>query len=135
MEMCRSSVQRAVSSCRRASAIERESPRLSWVRQSAAALIAIAERHGARELCLCGSVARRTDGDDSDIDFYVRGFDDGGSPLERLEARQRADALVEEIRSLAPYQVDVRGIPGWLLDGEFEKSMQRDAIPLTEFLT
>lgn len=87
-------------------------------------LILIAREFGATRVCLCGSVARGTDTADSDIDFYVFDFDEG------RDGRKRAEELVRRFRSMCPYPVDVRGIPGWLLDGKFESSMQRDAIPL-----
>ena len=104
------------------------SPRLAWVKAHAAELIDLGASYGARRVSLCGSVARGTDHDASDIDLYVWEFDiesDGTS------ARQRANQLVKAIRSLSPYEVDVRGIPGWLLDPPFEATMQRDAIDLS----
>ncbi len=107
------------------------SPRLAWVKAHAAQLIDLAASYGARRLSLCGSVSRGTDHNESDIDFYVWEFDiqsDGASE------RQRADQLVNAIRSLSPYKVDVRGIPGWLVDPKFEVNMQRDAINLSTFV-
>ena len=111
---------------------EQRSLRLAWVKSHARELIAIAERLGAHRVCLCGSVVRGTDGPNSDVDFYIYGFDDG--PLTEfglgLDARERADQLVKEFRALAPYKVDVRGLPGWPLDPPFEATMRRDAIEL-----
>lgn len=108
---------------------------MEWVRAHAAELVAIAARFGASGVCLCGSVARGTDGDDSDLDFYVRHFDEtdpeGGG---RSEPRQRADDLVDAYRKLSPYRVDVRPLPGWLLDPPFEAAMQRDAIDLEQLI-
>jgi predicted nucleotidyltransferase len=112
-----------------------ESPRRTWVIAHAAELVELAAKFGARRMCLCGSVARRTDTDKSDIDFYVWDFD-GGEPgtIESLEARRRADDLVKAIRAMCPYNVDVRGIPGWLLDPPFELTMRRDAVDLRELM-
>ena len=86
-------------------------------------------------MCLCGSVARGTDTDESDIDFYVWEFD-AGEPgtLAHTEARRRADTLVRTVRALCPYRVDIRGIPGWPLDAHHEHTMRRDSIALSELL-
>jgi predicted nucleotidyltransferase len=110
----------------------RGSPRLAWVKDNARELIAIAAALGACRLCLCGSVARGTDGPDSDIDFYIYEFQDDASrdTIEHLSERDRADELVKEFRARSPYKIDVRGLPGWLLDPPFEATMRRDAIEL-----
>jgi predicted nucleotidyltransferase len=101
----------------------------------AAQLVEVAAGLGATHVCLCGSVARGTDSDDSDIDFYVRQFDEGATgAIERIEARRRADDLVRAFRALSPYRVDVRGIPGWLLDPPHESTMQRDSIELSRLV-
>ena len=111
------------------------SPRLAWVKAHAAELIELAAMYRARQLSLCGSVARGTDHDDSDIDFYVWDFDsDSEGAGSELSARQRSNQLVKAIRSLSPYKVDVCGVPGWLLDPPFDAAMQRDAIDLSTFL-
>lgn len=100
------------------------SPRLLWVARHAAELTAIAADLGASGVCLCGSVARGDDTEGSDIDFYVREFREGS------DGRDRADQLVNEFRDRCPFEVDVRPLPGWLLDAEHEATMQRDAVPL-----
>ncbi len=107
-----------------------ESPRLTCVKTNAAELIEIAAGFGATRVCLCGSVARRTDADGSDIDFYVWEFEgEAGRP----EARRRRAArqLVRTFRNLlSPYKVDVLGLPCWLLDPEYENAMKHDSIEL-----
>ncbi len=100
-----------------------DSPRLAAVRAQTAQLLAEADRLGAHGVGLVGSVARGTDHDDSDIDFYVRDFQHPDGP----EARLRANELVRLFKAaLAPYAVDVRGIPGWLLDPPHQAAMRRD---------
>lgn len=115
-----------------------ESPRFQAVKRNAAALIEIAEAHGARRVSLCGSVARGQDhdGDDaagvaeSDIDFYAAEFGAGD------DARERAEALVAAYQSvLAPFKIDVRAwpcLPGFLLDDH--DRFRRDAILLATFV-
>lgn len=91
-------------------------------------LLRIAENLGARRVALCGSVARGSDHDGSDIDFYVKEF---AGPDQT--ARVRANRLVKGYRLiLQPYGVDIRGIPGWLLSADHEASMLRDAIELEQ---
>lgn len=108
---------------------------MAWVKANASELLAIAERSGAGRISLCGSVARGTDTESSDIDFYVWEFDEGVSgALEHSEARQRARSLVNEFRVMSPYNVDVLGIPGWLLGPSQEASMQRDSIDLSSLV-
>ncbi len=104
---------------------------MAWVKAHAGRLIAIAETYGATGVCLCGSVARGTDGDGSDLDFYVRDFEDSSpQPSGRSGARQRADDLVAAFRELSPYPVDIRSLPGWPVDPPFAETMERDAIEL-----
>ncbi len=71
-------------------------------------LVAIAARHGASNLRLFGSVARREERDDSDVDLLVdmaadRGFADYLALVEELEhvLARRVDLLTE--RSLSPH--------------------------------
>lgn len=71
-------------------------------------LAAIAARHGASNLRLFGSVARREEREDSDIDLLVdmaedRGFDDYLALVEELEAilARRVDLLTD--RGLSPH--------------------------------
>jgi hypothetical protein len=85
---------------------------------------------GAWRISLCGSVARGTDTENSDIDFYVWEFDEVSLELEHSDGRRRARILVDEFRAMSPYNVDVLGIPGWLLGPCHEASMQRDSIDL-----
>ena len=107
------------------------SPRLAAVIEHGEELLAIAQRLGVRTIGLCGSVARGEDGDQSDLDFYVSEFDEPESG----DARSRATQLVREFRRvLDPIKVDIRGIPGWLVDAEPEDSMRRDSIDLRQLL-
>ena len=109
-----------------------ESPRMAWVKSHANDLIEIAAGFGATHVCLCGSVARGTDKDGSDLDFYVWQFDNGEpGTVEALEARRRASGLVDTFRALSPYKVDIRGLPGWLIDPPFEATMKRDSMELS----
>ena len=104
---------------------------MTLVQRKAAELVALAAGYGATRVSLCGSVARGEDVDGSDIDFYVNEFSQPGS----LDGQDRADQLVLGFRrALAPFKVDVRGIPGWLLGPEHEASMRRDAIDLRELI-
>jgi predicted nucleotidyltransferase len=108
---------------------------MAWVKGHVSELLAISQRLGARRISLCGSVARGTDTESSDIDFYVWEFDEGvaGMP-EHSDARQRARNLVDEFRVMSPYDVDVLGVPGWLLGPSHEASMQRDSIDLSSLV-
>lgn len=107
---------------------EPRSPRLAVVIREGRELIRVGAELGATRVALCGSVARGHDDDHSDIDFYVFDF----RLTESLDDRIRADRLVREYRRLLrPYEVDVRGIPGWLLDPPHEASMRRDSIDLS----
>jgi predicted nucleotidyltransferase len=99
-------------------------------------LLDVAKDLGARRVALCGSVARGEDGDCSDLDFYVREFEEPNA----RNALRRADQLVKEFRRiLVAYCVDVRfrgigdrGIRGWPLSPEHDASMNKDAIDLNE---
>jgi len=62
------------------------------LRQRRAALIAVAESHGATNLRVFGSVARGEDRSDSDIDLLV-----DLAPADSLKPRVRADAEREAI--------------------------------------
>jgi predicted nucleotidyltransferase len=84
---------------------EYRSPRLKADLPARTNLKDVAERLGATGLCLTGSVARREEGDEGDIDFWLDGFNS-----DEDTASQRATQLVNEFRKLLePYYVDVRG--------------------------
>lgn len=107
------------------------SPRLAAVAACARELIETARVHGAHRVALCGSVARRDDKDGSDIDFYVFEFAEWNAN----DARARGNYLVRDYRKiLKPYSVDIRGIPGWPVDPDFEAAMKRDSIDLQGLL-
>lgn len=76
---------------------------------------------------LCGSVARGDVGDHSDLDFCVSEFVEP----EARDANPRATQLAGEFRRvLDRIKVDIRGIPGWLIDPEPEESMQWGLVDL-----
>jgi predicted nucleotidyltransferase len=107
------------------------SPRTQAVFAHAKELLHVAEHLGALQVALCGSVARGDDHDRSDLDFYVHEF----VKPKATDACRRASRLVKEFgRILAPYRVDVRGIPCWPLSSEHEASMKMDAIDLRRFI-
>jgi predicted nucleotidyltransferase len=115
-----------------------KSLRLAAVLARGEELLAVAQELRADGIALCGSVARGIDtdlnprtGKPSDIDFYVRSFRDPTS----TDARDRADLLVKRYRELlGPHRVDIRPLPGWLLDPPFEATMKRDAVDLRHLL-
>ena len=45
-----------------------------------------------------------------------------------FEARPRATELVNVFRSISPNRINVRGLPGWLLDPTHEDAMRADSI-------
>src|SRR3954471_14460260 len=106
----------------------------------AADLIQLAEQYDAGAMYLTGSVARGEERDDpepgkpepSDVDFYTPEWHD-----DRATNEERARALLAGVRALLPgTKVDIRPMgPGWALDGVFREGFQRDAIPLTAFLS
>lgn len=73
--------------------------RRALVRQHRPAILALAERYGASDLRLIGSVARGDDRPDSDIDFLVR-MNPGRSLLDRA-------GLVVALEDLLGCKVDV----------------------------
>lgn len=109
-----------------------------WVREHAAELIRVAEMHGATRIGLCGSAARWPEARTPTVAISIStsGPSTKGTQVQKgiLDARSRADQLVDGLRSMCPYDVDVRGIPGWPLDEVFEVTMRRDFIDLRAFL-
>ncbi len=90
------------------------------LRQHRAALIAAAERHGASNLRVFGSVARGEEGPDSDVDLLVDLAP--GTGLFRLATLQRE---LEEI-----LHVDVDLAPADSLKPRVRADAEREAIPL-----
>lgn len=108
-----------------------DSPRLASIVRHGEELLRISRDAGANGIALCGSVARGDDGDSSDIDFYVHAFCEPESP----DGRDRAERLVKRFRGvLLPYEVDIRGIPGWFIDPPQEASMKLDSIDLASVI-
>ena len=82
------------------------------------AIIALAGRHGARNVRIFGSVVRGESGPDSDIDILVK-MDDDRSLLD-------LSALVMDLRELLGIKVDVVSEDGlyWLLRRKILKEAQ-----------
>ena len=84
------------------------------------AILAIAERCGASNIRLFGSVARGDADEASDIDFLVR-FEPGRSLFDQ-------GGLLMDLRDLLGRRVDV--VSEGALAGRFEQHVRKDAIPL-----
>jgi len=84
------------------------------------AILAIAERYGASNIRLFGSVARGDAIESSDIDFLVR-FEPGRSLFDQ-------GGLLMDLRDLLGIRVDV--VSEGALKGRFEQHVRKDAIPL-----
>jgi predicted nucleotidyltransferase len=67
-------------------------------------ILQIADKYGARDVRIIGSVARNEEGIESDVDLLVR-FDPGRSLLEHA-------AMMEELRELLGRKVDVASEQG-----------------------
>jgi predicted nucleotidyltransferase len=83
-------------------------------------ILATAARHGAEQIRLIGSVARGTDGPESDIDFLVT--------WEPWTSLFDSAALSEELEQLLGRKVDLAS-DGWVRP-ELRESVYRDARPL-----
>lgn len=83
-------------------------------------LLRIAERYGARDVRIFGSIARGEAGPESDVDLLVR-LDPGVTLL-------RHAALVRELESLLGRKVDVVSERG--LRPRVREQVLRDAVPL-----
>ncbi|MDQ1747832.1 MAG: hypothetical protein QOD07_2095 [Frankiaceae bacterium] len=113
-------------------------PRLDLVLQRRQDLLDVARAFDAC-LSLTGSVARGEEAErderpgkprESDIDFYVSRFTSSGDHSMDYD---RANQLVRRVRQiLAPYAVDLRPLPGWLIDDPQLEGFKRDAVPLEE---
>lgn len=93
-----------------------QSPRFQLVRSRANDLVAAAAEYAAHGLELCGSVARGTDDDRSDIDLFVLEL----RSIPRFDIRTQTLSFERAIKSLlAPFSVDIRGngSPLWLPTG------------------
>jgi predicted nucleotidyltransferase len=83
-------------------------------------ILEIAERYGARNVRIFGSVARGDAGPDSDVDFLVH-FEPGTTLL-------RHAALVRELRALLGCKVDVVSEQG--LRQRIRDRVLREAVPI-----
>ena len=84
------------------------------------AIRAIAEKHGARELRIFGSVARGESRPDSDVDFLVT-FDEGRSLLDHA-------ALLLDLQDLLGLSVDVVAEGG--INPRMRDRILKEAVPL-----
>ncbi len=69
-------------------------PLLEEIKQNRDLILAIAARHGAKNVRIFGSVARGEEGRDSDIDFLV-GMEEGRSLLDFIAFQQDAEDLLK----------------------------------------
>jgi predicted nucleotidyltransferase len=83
-------------------------------------IISVAERYGASDIRLFGSVARGDADDASDLDLLVR-FEPGRSLLDQ-------GGLLMDLRSLLGVKVDI--ISEGALTGRFGKIVSEEAVPL-----
>ena len=83
-------------------------------------IIAVADRYGASNLRLFGSVARGDATKDSDVDLLVQ-FEPGRSLLDQ-------GGLLMELRELLGVDVDV--VSEGALTGRFGERVRREAVPL-----
>lgn len=95
-------------------------PLSDLVRAKRAEILEIAQRNGAREVRVFGSVARGDESRESDIDFVVK-FDSGRSLFDHI-------ALIQDLEDTLGKRVDVvdeRGIH-WFV----REQVLRDSVPI-----
>ncbi len=90
------------------------------IREKREAILRAAEKHGATQVRLIGSVARDEAGPDSDIDLLVQ-WSPGSSLLDQA-------ALMIELESMLGRKVDIAS-DGWVKPS-IRESVYRDAIAL-----
>jgi predicted nucleotidyltransferase len=83
-------------------------------------IIAVAQRYGASNLRIFGSVARGEMTEQSDVDFLVR-FEPGRSLLDQ-------GGLLMDLRQLLGVNVDV--VSEGALSGRFGEIVRREAVPI-----
>jgi hypothetical protein len=83
-------------------------------------ILRIAERYGAHDVRIFGSVARGDATESSDLDLLVR-FDPGRSLFDH-------GGLLMDVRELLGIKVDV--LSEGALSGRFGQSVRREAVPL-----
>jgi predicted nucleotidyltransferase len=83
-------------------------------------IIAVAQRYGASNLRIFGSVARGETTEQSDVDFLVR-FEPGRSLLDQ-------GGLLMDLRQLLGVNVDV--VSEGALSGRFGEIVRREAVPI-----
>lgn len=100
--------------------INKNPPTLALLRSYRQPIVALAERYGAHNLRVFGSVARGEADADSDIDLLVDFFKDH-SLLDRI-------ALIQELSDLLSFKVDV--VQEKMLKPRIKPHVLKDAIPL-----
>lgn len=91
-----------------------------FVQQYRDAILAIAQRNGAHDVRIFGSVARGDADESSDLDLLVR-FEPGRSLMDH-------GMLIEELRELLGVKVDVVSERG--IRDRFRKRVMREVVPL-----
>jgi predicted nucleotidyltransferase len=90
------------------------------IRENRDAILRLAASHGATEVRLFGSVARRQTGPDSDVDLLVT-WTENSTLLDQA-------ALTIELEQLLGRKVDIAS-DGWVKES-IRESVYRDAVPL-----
>jgi predicted nucleotidyltransferase len=99
----------------------KEKPNLNLLQQKRAEILAIAEKHGAKNVRIFGSVARGEADEDSDIDFLID-YD-----LDKISPWFPAGLLLD-LEALLGFRVDVATID--MLKVRIREQVLREAISL-----
>jgi len=99
----------------------KEKPNLSLLQQKRGEILAIAQKHGAKNVRIFGSVARGEAGEDSDIDFLID-YD-----LDKISPWFPAGLLLD-LEALLGFRVDVATID--MLKVRIKEQVLREAISL-----
>lgn len=92
----------------------------TFIEQHRDAILEVARRHGARDVRVFGSVARRQTTEASDLDLLVR-FEPGRSLMDH-------GMLIEDLQELLGINVDVVSEGG--MRARFRDRILKDAVPL-----
>ncbi|MCM2465716.1 nucleotidyltransferase family protein [Methanoculleus oceani] len=90
------------------------------IREKRSRILAIARRHGARNLRVFGSVARDEAGPESDLDLLVE-LEQGRSLLDHI-------ALIQDLEETLGCRVDV--VTETALKERYKKRILKEAVPL-----
>jgi len=99
----------------------KEKPSLGLLQQKRGDILAIAQKHGAKNIRIFGSVARGEAGEDSDIDFLVD-YD-----LDKITPWFPAGLLLD-LEALLEFRVDVATVD--MLKVRIKEQVLREAISL-----